>query len=113
MHLGRRIAGARASCGLAFDGDGLLLLELGLLLLLGHVDLEHAVLEACLDVVFLDIVADVERAAALAAEALLTDERALLVLVLGFALRLSGDAEVAVLQISLDVVLLEAGQIDG
>ena len=74
---------------------------------------KRQVLELRLDVVFLDVVAHVERAAALAAEALLADVRALFVLVLGLGLGLRRDGEVAVLQLGLDVVLLEARQVDG
>ena len=52
-------------------------------------------------------------ASAFAAEALLANEGALLVGVLGLALGFGGDGKNAVLQGSIDVFLLEAGQVDG
>ena len=63
---------------------------------------------------FLDILAHVERTAALALEALLAYPGALLLVAFGgLGLGLGVYGEVAVLKLSLNIFLLESGQVDG
>ena len=100
-------------CGRAGDpslnGDGVMLRQL-LLRGLGQRQLQDAVLKFGVDVGGLDAVAHIKAAAALAGVTLLPDVAALLVLLVPVQALGGADGQVAVLQVKLDLVLLEAGR---
>jgi hypothetical protein len=83
-------------------------LHLGVLL--GHLQRQHAAVVTGLDIRSLDA-ADVKAAAVRAVGALAADELAALVLVLVLGMALGVDGQGVALQIQMDVLLLEAGQV--
>ena len=94
-----------------FDGDVLVLLDL-LDVLLWNADLQDAVLEFGLNVLLGQLVADIEAAAHAAGVALAADILAVfLLLVLVKALGCA-DAQVTVVQLYVDLILLKAWQVD-
>ena len=72
---------------------------------------QDAVLKLSADVLGLQLLADIEAACAAAGSTLLADIAALVVLVIQLLIALGADGQIAVVQIQLDILFLEAGQI--
>ena len=73
---------------------------------------QDAVLKLSADVLGLQLLADIEAACAAAGSTLLADIAALVVLVIQLLIALGADGQIAVVQIQLDILFLEAGQIN-
>lgn len=77
---------------------------------LGQLQLQDAVLELGGNIGGLQVLAYIEAAGTAAGAALLTDVAALVVLLVQILTAVGGDGQVAVLQVQLDVLFLEAGR---
>ena len=105
--------GAGGPPGSSLDRNGLLrLLDHGFRLGLRDGDLQDAVLERGLDLLFGHLLTDEELSGAGAHVALTMDVLPVLILLVLLILALRGDVQVAVLQGQLDLIFLKAGEID-
>ena len=97
--------------GLAFNQNlrGLLFNLLGLFL--GNIERENAVLEGCLDIGSIQVIADVEASLEGSGITLTADIMSLIILLVIVLFSLGGDDQIALFEIDIDIVLAEARQI--